>query len=191
MSGSRAIYRYFYRQFGAGGLKGSDTILGRLLARTRKARSRRTSCSTSRMLLLLAGNETTTNLLGGMFDTLARDPESYNRIRADHSLIPMAIEEQLRYSSPVQNLYRTAGPTTLSATSRFRPARACCCLSAPPTATHGVRQLRTCTEWTEIPASTSHSVRRAPVPRCAADPDRGAGRVARARDTSERDRVVG
>jgi cytochrome P450 len=60
------------------------------------------------MLLLLAGNETITNLLGGMFDTLARNPDSYNRIRADHHLIPMAIEEQLRFSSPAQNLFRTA-----------------------------------------------------------------------------------
>jgi cytochrome P450 len=60
------------------------------------------------MLLLLAGNETTTNLLGGMFDTLARNPEQFNQIREDPGLIPMAIEEQLRFSSPVQNLYRTA-----------------------------------------------------------------------------------
>ncbi len=33
VSGSRSIYRYFYRQFAVGGLKGSDTILGRLLAK--------------------------------------------------------------------------------------------------------------------------------------------------------------
>jgi cytochrome P450 len=60
------------------------------------------------MLLLLAGNETTTNLLGGMFDTMAKNPKSYDRLRAAPDLIPMAIEEQLRFSSPVQNLYRTA-----------------------------------------------------------------------------------
>ena len=108
VSGSRSIYRYFYRQFAVGGLKGSDTILGRLLAKNEDGTITEDELFYFAMLLLLAGNETTTNLLGGMFDTLARDPDSYNRIRADHSLIPMAIEEQLRYSSPVQNLYRTA-----------------------------------------------------------------------------------
>jgi cytochrome P450 len=41
-----------------------------------------------------------------MIDTLARDPEQYDAIRANPDLIPMAIEEQLRYSSPIQNLYR-------------------------------------------------------------------------------------
>jgi cytochrome P450 len=108
VSGSRSIYRYFHRQFRTGGLKGSDTILGRLLAKNEVGTISEDELFYFAMLLLLAGNETTTNMLGGMFDTLARDSDSYNRIRVDHSLIPMAIEEQLRYSSPVQNLYRTA-----------------------------------------------------------------------------------
>jgi cytochrome P450 len=108
VGGSRSIYRYFHRQFKAGGLRGSDTILGRLLARNEAGTITEDELFYFAMLLLLAGNETTTNLLGGMFDTLARDPDSYNRIRADHSLIPLAVEEQLRYSSPVQNLFRTA-----------------------------------------------------------------------------------
>jgi cytochrome P450 len=92
----------------SGGLKGSDTILGRLLAKNEDGTISEDELFYFAMLLLLAGNETTTNLLGGMFDTLARDPYSYNQIQDDHGLIPMAIEEQLRYSSPVQNLYRTA-----------------------------------------------------------------------------------
>jgi cytochrome P450 len=108
VSGSRSIYRYFYRQFAAGGLKGSDTILGRLLAKNEDGTITEDELFYFAMLLLLAGNETTTNLLGGMFDTLARNPEQFNRIREDPDLIPMAIEEQLRFSSPVQNLYRTA-----------------------------------------------------------------------------------
>ena len=108
VSGSRSIYRYFHRQFKAGGLKDSDTILGNLLAKNEDGTITEDELFYFAMLLLLAGNETTTNLLGGMFDTLARDPDSYQRIRSDHMLIPMAIEEQLRYSSPVQNLYRTA-----------------------------------------------------------------------------------
>src|SRR3546814_6841602 len=58
------------------------------------------------VLLLVAGNETTTNLLGGMFETFARNPEEYDRVRQDPGLVPMAIEEHLRFSSPIQNLYR-------------------------------------------------------------------------------------
>jgi cytochrome P450 len=108
VSGSQSIYRYFYRQFAAGGLKGSDTILGRLLAKNEDGTITEDELFYFAMLLLLAGNETTTNLLGGMFDTLARNPEQFNQIREDPGLIPMAIEEQLRFSSPVQNLYRTA-----------------------------------------------------------------------------------
>jgi cytochrome P450 len=108
LSGSWSMNRYFRRQFAAGGLNGSDTILGRLLVENEAGSLSAEELFYFAMLLLLAGNETTTNLLGGMFDTLARNPDSYNRIRAEHSLIPMAIEEQLRYSSPVQNLYRTA-----------------------------------------------------------------------------------
>ncbi|MCR1781963.1 hypothetical protein KVF89_05405, partial [Nocardioides carbamazepini] len=58
------------------------------------------------MLLLVAGKETTTNLLGGMFETFARNPEQYDRVRENPDLIPMAIEEHMRFSSPIQNLYR-------------------------------------------------------------------------------------
>ena len=108
VSGSQSIYRYFYRQFAAGGLKGSDTILGTLLAKNEAGTITEDELFYFAMLLLLAGNETTTNLLGAMFDILARNPEQFNRIRDDRDLIPMAIEEQLRFSSPVQNLYRTA-----------------------------------------------------------------------------------
>jgi cytochrome P450 len=108
LSGSWSMNRYFRRQFAVGGLKGSDTILGRLLAENAAGTLSDEELFYFAMLLLLAGNETTTNLLGGMFATLAAYPEQFDLIRADPSLITMAIEEQLRYSSPVQNLYRTA-----------------------------------------------------------------------------------
>ena len=157
VSGSRSIYRYFYRQFAVGGLKGSDTILGRLLAKNEDGTITEDELFYFANLLLLAGNETTTNLLGGMFDTLARNPDSYNRLRADHSLIPMAIEEQLRYSSPVQNLYRTAradypvGDVTIPAGARV--------LLSFGAANRDPRVFDDPDVYgsTEIPASTSHS----------------------------------
>jgi cytochrome P450 len=59
-------------------------------------------------LLLVAGNETTTNLLGNMVIALLRNPDQLAKLIADPSLIPGAVEETLRYDSPVQMLFRFA-----------------------------------------------------------------------------------
>ena len=59
------------------------------------------------MLLLIAGNETTTNLIGNGALALFDHPDECERLRADPSLVPVAIEEALRYDSPVQALGRT------------------------------------------------------------------------------------
>ena len=78
----------------------------------------------SACMLIGAGSETTTNLLSGLFLTLAQRPELYDRLRATPELIPSAIEEQLRFVSPVQGFYRTAvrdyvvGTTTIPSGAR-------------------------------------------------------------------------
>lgn len=56
--------------------------------------------------LLLAGNETTTNLIGNGMLRLLEQPELEQTLRADPSLIPSFLEEVLRHDSPVQCLYR-------------------------------------------------------------------------------------
>ena len=125
LRGSWAMHRYFTRQFAAGGLKGSNTILGRLLAENEAGSLPDRELFYFAMLLLLAGNETTTNLLGGMFDTLATHPEQYDALRANPDLVPMAVEELLRYLSPAQNVHRTAvndyrlGDVTIPAGARI------------------------------------------------------------------------
>src|SRR6516225_11422064 len=58
------------------------------------------------MLLLIAGNETTTNLMGNMLNILAQQPGLWRQLRLDRSLVETVIEETLRYESPVQRLSR-------------------------------------------------------------------------------------
>jgi len=52
-------------------------------------------------LLLVAGHETTVNLIGNGMFALLRHPDQFAALRADRSLLPGAIEEFLRYESPV------------------------------------------------------------------------------------------
>jgi cytochrome P450 len=53
-------------------------------------------------LLLVAGNETTTNLIGNAVLELLAHPDALAALRADPALLPGAVEEVLRFSSPVQ-----------------------------------------------------------------------------------------
>jgi cytochrome P450 len=58
------------------------------------------------MNLIIAGNETTRNLIGNCLYTLATSPQLYARVRADHRLVPNVVEESLRFDAPVQVLGR-------------------------------------------------------------------------------------
>ncbi len=60
------------------------------------------------MLLLIAGNETTTNLMSNMLNLLVDRPDLWQRLREDRGLVETIIEETLRYESPVQQLLRVA-----------------------------------------------------------------------------------
>src|SRR5581483_4045994 len=60
------------------------------------------------VLLLLAGNETTTNLIGNGMLALGRNPDQMAKLRANPDLMPRAIDEMLRYDGPVQSTFRTA-----------------------------------------------------------------------------------
>lgn len=60
------------------------------------------------ILLLVAGNETTTNLISNALLCLDENPDAFQELKSSQGLIPQAIEEVLRYRSPVQSIYRVA-----------------------------------------------------------------------------------
>lgn len=65
-------------------------------------------------LLLVAGNETTTNLIGNSILCFDQYPETVERLRNDRALIPAAVEEALRYLAPVKAMTRyTSVETTI------------------------------------------------------------------------------
>jgi cytochrome P450 len=63
-------------------------------------------------LLLAAGSETTTNLIGNALLALQADPEQAALVRADLGRIPQLLEETLRYDSPIQLLMRVTERAT-------------------------------------------------------------------------------
>jgi cytochrome P450 len=60
------------------------------------------------IVTMVGGQETTTNLIGNGMLTLLRNPAVMERLRADSSLMPSAVEELLRYESPSQHTARLA-----------------------------------------------------------------------------------
>ena len=63
------------------------------------------------MLLLIAGNETTTHLIGNILNILVDRPALWQQLREDRRLVEPVIEETLRYESPVQRTPRETTPS--------------------------------------------------------------------------------
>ncbi|MEZ5248143.1 MAG: cytochrome P450 [Ilumatobacteraceae bacterium] len=59
------------------------------------------------LLLVNAGGDTTRNLLAAGLQALFDHPDQYRRLAADLSLVPSAVEEMLRWTTPVIHFRRT------------------------------------------------------------------------------------
>ena len=60
------------------------------------------------MLILVGGDETTRHVMSGGLEALLLHPDQWSALRDDRSLLPGAIEEMLRWVTPVRNMNRTA-----------------------------------------------------------------------------------
>jgi cholest-4-en-3-one 26-monooxygenase len=59
-------------------------------------------------LMVEAGNETTRNAISGGLLALDQHPDQWNRLRVDPAILPGAVEEMLRYVTPIIHFTRTA-----------------------------------------------------------------------------------
>jgi cytochrome P450 len=60
------------------------------------------------IIIAAAGHDTTSASTAGAMLALARDPDQFAKVKADHSLIPGIVEEAIRWTTPVQHFMRMA-----------------------------------------------------------------------------------
>ena len=101
-------------------LPGQDFISRLLAAELEEDRLTRDELISNCILLLTAGHETTTRLIGNGLYTLIRHADQMELLRNQPELMPNAIEEMLRYESPIQITLRFVARTHEFMGNRFR-----------------------------------------------------------------------
>jgi cytochrome P450 len=71
------------------------------------------------VLLLVAGNETTTNLIGNATLALLENPDALELVAREPERVPALVEEALRFDSPIQMVFRTVTADTELAGTRI------------------------------------------------------------------------
>jgi cytochrome P450 family 142 subfamily A polypeptide 1 len=72
------------------------------------------------LLILIGGDETTRHVISGGLYALLRHPDQLRALLSDPAAIPRAVEEMLRWVSPIQNMMRTVAEDTEVGGHRFR-----------------------------------------------------------------------
>ncbi len=72
------------------------------------------------MLVLVGGDETTRHVISGGLEALLRRPDERRRLEKDAALLPTAVEEMLRWVTPIQNMNRTATRDVVLGGQRIR-----------------------------------------------------------------------
>jgi len=101
------IYGYFERLLAERDDRDADDLLTLLLAAERRGEISHVEILGFCFLLIIAGNETTTKLIGNMAYQLSRHPQQRSRIAADRKLVASAIEEVLRFDPSTHMMART------------------------------------------------------------------------------------
>jgi hypothetical protein len=101
------IYAYFEGLLAARGVGDEEDLLSLLLAAEQRGEISHVEILGFCFLLIIAGNETTTKLIGNMVCELDRYPDERARLLRDPMLVPNAVEEVLRYASSTHMMART------------------------------------------------------------------------------------
>lgn len=92
----------------------SDGLIGALSqARVDGDRLTEEEVIANTIVTMVGGQETTTNLIGNGLLTLLRHPAALKQLRDDQAILPVAVEELLRYESPSQHTARLAPEDTV------------------------------------------------------------------------------
>jgi cytochrome P450 len=107
------MFRYFSKQLRHPPQFGRPTVFDSIMSARGAGVSERELLAFC-AFLLVAGVETTTNLLTNLLAALIAFPDAFRQLRASPELLPAAIEEGLRYETPLQVLWRgTTQPAEL------------------------------------------------------------------------------
>ncbi|MFT6751008.1 MAG: cytochrome P450 [Candidatus Azotimanducaceae bacterium] len=106
---NNALIAYFTNVIAQKRLSPSQDLIGQLIAAEEEGdRLTAEEMYATCVLLLLAGHETTTRLIGNGMHSLLQHPDQLTQLQQDPSLTPNAVEEMLRYEPPVQMMPRFA-----------------------------------------------------------------------------------
>lgn len=72
------------------------------------------------MLLIIGGNDTTRNSISGGVLALNQNPKEYDKLRADHGLIPKMVPEIIRWQTPLTSMRRTVAEDTQFRDKQFK-----------------------------------------------------------------------